>query len=578
MRTQYSVIAGLISLGLAACSQQPQPEPEPVVEKVEEQPAEPIPERPFAQDTLYSLLVAEFAGRRGNTDIALDNYLEQAQQTRDTGLAMHSAKIARQLRKPQAALEAAMLWSELDPNSEEALFIATTELINAKRFVEALEYSRKLEQRGNQALHLTIASQASNSEGANLGIMAELIQSWLEEEGEDTELLTALAILLQQQAPDQSLALAQRALAQDPNYTSAAIVEVKALQRLKRTLEAKSRLEALLKEQPENKRLRVQYARLMANVDLAAAESEFAGLYRDYPKDTELQLAYALVLYELGKINPAEEQFSLLLDKEHSYSMANYYLGRIAMNRQQPHVAMGYFDEVRAGDPNYLPAWVFRSDLLVEQGQSDEAIALLERSAKQFPKLAQRFLLVTVEAFNKYGQSDMSIALLNKALAQDPSNRHLLYGRAMSYEKQDQLSAMEADLRAILQNKPDDASVLNALGYTLATRSDRKDEAFELIHRAFVLNPNDPAIIDSMGWIEYLRGNLEPALGHLRRAMEAYPDHEIAAHLGEVLWQMGRQDEAEAVWQAGFKLNPGSGILQEVMQRLKANQPPNTSE
>lgn len=573
MRTKYSVIAGLISLGLAACSQQPQPEPAPVVEKIEEKPAEPIPERPFAQDTLYSLLVAEFAGRRGNTNIALDNYLEQAQQTRDTGLARHSTKIARQLRKPKAALEAAMLWSELEPGSEEALFIATTELINAKRFVEALEYSRKLELRGNQALHLTIASQASNYNGANLGIMAELIQSWLEEDGEDTELLTALAILLQQQAPDQSLELAQRALAQDPNYTSAAIVQVKALQRLKRSDEAKVRLEELLQEQPNNKRLRVQYARLMANIDLPSAEGEFAALHKDYPKDTELQLAYALVVYELGKTDAAEEQFNLLLDKEQSYSMANYYLGRIAMNRKQPHVAMGYFDEVRAGDPNYLPAWVFRSDIMVELGQSQEAIALLERSAKQFPELAQRFLLVTVESFNKYGQSDISIALLNRALAQDPQNRHLLYGRAMSFEKLDQLENMEADLRAILQNKPDDASVLNALGYTLATRSDRTEEAFELINRAFKINPNDPAIIDSMGWIEYLRGNLEPALGHLRRAMNAYPDHEIAAHLGEVLWQMGRLEEAQAIWQEGFKLNPSSEILQEVMQRLNVQQP-----
>nr|WP_243749439.1 tetratricopeptide repeat protein [Pseudoteredinibacter isoporae] len=316
----------------------------------------------------------------------------------------------------------------------------------------------------------------------------------------------------------------------------------------------------------------------MANIDLASAEGEFAALYRDYPKDTELQLAYALVLYELGKIDAAEEQFSLLLDKEQSYSMANYYLGRIAMNRQQPHVAMGYFDEVRAGDPNYLPAWVFRSDILVEQGQSEEAIALLQRSAKQFPKLAQRFLLVTVEAFNKYGQSDMSIALLNDALEQDPSNRHLLYGRAMSFEKQDRLVDMEADLRAILENKPDDASVLNALGYTLATRSDRTEEAFELINRAFQLNPNDPAIIDSMGWIEYLRGNLEPALGHLRRAMKAYPDHEIAAHLGEVLWQMGRREEAQTVWQEGFKLNPGSAILQEVMQRLNVHSAEGQSE
>ncbi|WP_299771256.1 tetratricopeptide repeat protein [uncultured Pseudoteredinibacter sp.] len=573
MSKRHIVIAGLISLGLSACSQQPQPEPAPVSPVAEPAPAPELPAKPFAQDTLYSLLVAEFAGRRGNTDIALDNYLEQAQQTRDIGLAKHSTQIARQLRKSKASLEAALLWSQLEPSSEEALFIATTELINARRFVEALEYSRKLELRGNQALHLTVTSQASNSEGAQLGIMAEQLQMWLDEDGDDKELITALAILLQQQAPEESMKLAKRALAIDPDYTSAAMVEVKSLQRLNQLEQAQKRLGELLEQQPNNKRLRVQYARLMANIDLPSSEQEFAALHRDYPKDTELQLAYALVLYEQGKTDAAEEQFSLLLDYEQSYSMANYYLGRIAMNRQQPHVAMGYFDEIQPGDPNFLPAWVFRSDILIEQGQSEAAIKLLQGSARQFPKLAQRFLLVTVESLNKYGQSELSVEMLNQALAGDPQNRHLLYGRAMSFEKQDNIAAMEADLRAILQNKPDNASVLNALGYTLATRSDRKDEAFELISKAFKLNPKDPAIIDSMGWIEYLRGNLESALGFLRQAMNAYPDHEIAAHLGEVLWQLGRSEEAQSIWQQGFKLHPGSEILQETIQRLNAKMP-----
>lgn len=565
-------------MGLAACSQQPQPKPEPIAAKPVKEASKPLPKRPFAQDTLYSLLVAEFAGRRGNTSIALDNYLEQAQQTRDAGLAKHSAQIARQLRQNKATVEASMLWSELEPDSEEALFIATTELLKAKRFVEALEYSRKLQQHGNQALHLTVASQASNDDNANQGIMVELIQQWLDEDPLDKELLTAQAILLQRHTPAQSLALARQALQHNPDYTSAAIVEVKALQRLKRSPEAQARLQELLAEQPSNKRLRVQYARLMANIDLPAAEAEFAALYRDYPKDTELQLAYALVLYELNKTEAAEEQFNRLLDSEQSYSMASYYLGRIAMRREQPNVAMGYFEEVKTTDPNFLPAWVFRSDILIEQGQNREAIKLLQRSAEQFPKLAQRFLLVTVESFNKHDQSELSIALLNKALKQDPDNRHLLYGRAMSYEKQDRLQALESDLRTILQSKPDDASVLNALGYTLATRSDRTDEAFKLIQQAFNINPNDPAIIDSMGWIEYLRGNLEVSLGHLRRAMEAYPDPEIAAHLGEVLWQMGRKEEAQAIWQQGFRLNPGSEVIQEVQQRLNVHRNTDTNK
>ena len=132
---------------------------------------------------------------------------------------------------------------------------------------------------------------------------------------------------------------------------------------------------------------------------------------------------------------------------------------------------------------------------------------------------------------------------------------------------------MEADLRKVLQLQPNNSAALNALGYTFANRNQRLSEAWELIERAYFLNPNDPAIIDSMGWIKYRMGENSVALDFLRKAYEAFKDQEIAAHLGEVLWVTGNQQEAISVWKQSLEENPGSKVLQNVMKRFTTEQP-----
>jgi len=563
------IIPLLLILTLGACTTQA---PNPEIAEIKPEPKEAeLPPAPFSRDTLYSLLVAEVAGRRGNFDIALNNYLEQAQQTRDLGLTKRAAKIARQLRAPKAALEASKLWVELEPESQEARFIATSEQVNAERFLNALENSIKLEALGGQPLYLTIASRVSSTDHPSASALVERISIELEAQPENTGLIAAKGILLQRQAPEETLKLARQAQGLDKSFITAAVMEVKSLQQLGRDQEAQARLEALLNEHPDNKRLRLQYARLLASIDLSSSKIQFENLHKQYPKDEELSLAYALVLYELKQTEDASSQFNLLLDSKNSTSMANYYLGRIAMNKDQPNVALGYLADVAAGGPNYLPAWVFRSDILVKQGQIESAIELFKSSAKRYPKLRQRFLMVTIESLNKYQHAEQSITLLNLELSKSPADGKLLYARAMSYERLDRLADMEADLRSILESNPNDASILNTLGYTLATRSNRFNEAYQLIEKAYQLAPNDPAIIDSIGWIEYLRGNLEPALKYLYKAMKAFPDHEIAAHLGEVLWGLERRDEALKAWKNGLDLRPSSPIVTEAMQRLNAN-------
>jgi tetratricopeptide (TPR) repeat protein len=149
-----------------------------------------------------------------------------------------------------------------------------------------------------------------------------------------------------------------------------------------------------------------------------------------------------------------------------------------------------------------------------------------------------------------------------------PGNTDLLYARALAAEKVGRIDILEEDLKAILVTEPNNAHALNALGFTLADQTDRYEEAYDYLKRAIEIMPDDPAIIDSYGWINYRLGNYEEAIRLLRNALSRFNDGEIAAHLGEVLWVSGNREEAKIVWQKALKKSPDDSLLQEIMDRF----------
>ena len=158
-------------------------------------------------------------------------------------------------------------------------------------------------------------------------------------------------------------------------------------------------------------------------------------------------------------------------------------------------------------------------------------------------------------------------AMLTKAVAKYPDSFELLYDRAMAAERVDKLDVLEADLRRVIKMKPDYAHAYNALGYTLADRTSRYAEAKELIEKAFKLSPDDPFILDSLGWVNFRMGRMQDAIKHLQTAYGQRPDPEIAAHYGEVLWSAGNRDEARKVWNAALSENPNHETLLAVMAK-----------
>lgn len=535
---------------------------------------EPEPEpatRPFPIDTFYSLLVAEVAGSRGRYDVELGNYVHEAQRTRDPGVVARASRIARFLNAHQAALNTALLWVELEPDNAEARYIAAAELAHDGQLSEAFKHSEHMLNMGSAAPFQSIAARAARATDTQREALMADFDRLLVEAGPLPELLVGKALLLQQDGElDAALKAVRKALDREQEDISAMILESQLLYQLERSDEALSRLAAQLRRHPENLRLRLQYARMLASIDLERALEQFRILVEQSPGDAELLLSQGLVASELGELQLASESFLQLLELGEQTDTAHFYLGNIAVALGDLDLALDHYSQVGPGQ-DFLPAVHRHLDILISGSDLGQAQQVVDEHRRRQPAQAEQLYLLHAQVLSRYRHPEAAERVLTEGLHRNPANVDLLYSRALVHEQLDRIDLTEQDLRAILKYHPNNAMALNALGYTLADRTERYAEAFELISRALSIEPNDPAIIDSMGWVQYRLGNYEEAVLRLREAMKAFPDPEVAAHLGEVLWVMGDREEARAAWARGMELNPDNDIIPRVMKRLEAS-------
>ena len=216
----------------------------------------------------------------------------------------------------------------------------------------------------------------------------------------------------------------------------------------------------------------------------------------------------------------------------------------------------------------YLAANQRIGKILVEGGQIDASYAWFARQRRQVPARSEQLYGIEADILSSAGAGLAAMAVLNAGIEDFPDSSSLRYARSMLGQQQDDMALMEADLRAILARDPNNATALNALGYTLADQTDRLDEAYTLISRALELDPDEPAILDSMGWVLYRQGELQRSIEYLTRAYASFPDPEVAAHLGEVLWVSGEAEKALQIWRGALLKDANHPVLQETLQRL----------
>lgn len=528
-------------------------------------------ERKFPADTLYALLAAEIAGSRQQYDVALTHYVQQARITRDPQVAARATMIARYLGAAQTGLEMSLLWADKAPKDKEALANASLGLMQAGRLNEAFEMSRRLYLQGGEPLFQNIAASAETLTRPQRERLLQNFKNLLPRYNHDEQMLVGIGLLLQQQNNfDEAMTYAQKALTLYPRSIPAAILEANLLHELKRDREAIAKMAELLTFYPDNISLRNQYAHILTRYDLTLAQQQFAIIAKQQPNNADAILSLGIIAMERKDYRAANKAFEKLLETETHTSTAHYYLGRLAEAQGNWQEAIFNYLQVERGN-DFLSATISLLDIFIRQGDFISAQQHMTRVRNRFPDQSESLYLLHSQALIKHNYAAEGEKVLNDALSAMPNNSKLLYARAMLYSQRNQKIEAERDLRRILQFEPENSVALNSLGYMLTEDSQRHREAEELLSRAHNLKPDDPVILDSLGWLHYRQGKYADAIRELRQAYTKYQEPAVAAHLGEVLWVTGAQEEARQVWQEGMKQAPGDTLIPATIKRLKAD-------
>ncbi len=565
----------VLTLLVGACAQQPVDSGADSTDSATpvRQDSTPAP-RNYSPESLADLLIAEVAAQRELYGVTMGYYGEQARAHRDPLVASQAAKLAAYLNDPVAASELGEIWLEGEPESRDARQLLALSYIEQGERDKAAAQIDELMKGDPQRALVELVSQAHNlDEAGNVQLLAAL-GSLTDRYPDQAPLWYARALNLEmEKQPQLALNACEQAIRLDSTHEDSVLLKARLLHELERDQDAEDFLRKTLRKYPDAKRVRVLYARLLIQTNqLNKADEQLAWINDNYQDDPEIRLSLALLAMEQGDSKQGPVMLDELLEQNFRSDEIHFYLGHAAETAGELQTAMDHYMTVQG--PNQLRARVQAARLMNDRGLDAEAAALMTRLRDQHPEQLPTLYAAEADMLSRAGNPERAMALLSDALAQLPDNTELLYTRAMTAERLDNIDQLEADLRRMLELQPEDATALNALGYTLADRTERFDEAEQYITAAYDLRPNDPAVIDSMGWLRYRQGRPDEALPYLQQAYELFPDQEVAAHLGEVLWALGQKKQARQIWREALAAQPDSRKIPETVLRLTGSSQP----
>lgn len=532
---------------------------------------EVLPQFDLTAEVLNAFLVAEVAVQRGHYDIAVAMYRQLALETGDPRIIERATRVALFSRDYDTAMEMGRMWVELVPDNLDGRQIVTALAVREGDFNEALTHLEWLLQESQSEdddertqLVLRLLGREQDRDGAR-----SLVEKYLERHPNDNAALFAYAQLaLRDGQTDTAEQAVGKLLEMKPDWPEAAVLRTRILKSTGRESEALDYLDGVVNRAGKDTKLRTTYGRML--VDAGRSEEaleQFDRVIKIEPDNEGVLYAAGLVALRLEKLDQAEGYFRRLNGLGARQPDARYYLGRIAEEKDQIDEAIGWYDKISNGE-HYLTARIRVALLKARQGDVDAARAHLHAVQASNPGHRLRLYLAEGEILREIKHYSDALEVYNRALEEIPDNTELLYARAMIAERLDRLDILEQDLLTVLEREPDHVNALNSLGYTLADRTNRHEEAYNYIKRALELSPDAFYILDSMGWVHYRMGNIEESLKYLRRAINLNYDPEIAAHLGEVLWVMGDREEARTIWDNALEKSPENEILMNVIERL----------
>ena len=526
-----------------------------------------VDESSASADAVFEFLVAEFAAQRGDLEGALAIYERMARELGDPQVARRGVEAAIRARAFGPALEAAALLLELEPGSTLAREIIAALLANegdiAKARTTLTGILDKNRNRGPVLMQLPHLFGKYPDKAAVLE-STRLVASRYPEMPEAhyaIGLAGLLAANVELASREADLALGIR-----PDWEQGAILKAQALRKLApETVLGFYR--DFVRNHPNSVEVRMQLGReLAAERQLADARTQFREVERLAPKDAQAIYAIGLLSLQLEDFAEAQTAFTRALKLGYREPAAIYLgLGQAAEGLKRYDEAIAWYQKVESGD--WVRAQLKVATLIARQQGLNAGREYLRRIEPRSGEDRVQMIQVEAQLLRDAKAWKEAYELLTESVAQFPDSYELLYDRAMAAERIDRIDVLEKDLRRVIRMKPDYAHAYNALGYTLAEKTERLEEAKDLIEKAHKLAPEDPFILDSLGWVEYRLGNTAEALKHLQTAYGQRNDPEIAAHLGEVLWKAGQRDEAQKIWRAALTENPDHESLITVMQK-----------
>lgn len=536
-----------------------------------------LPNVELTGDLLYKLTRAELEFKVGQWQSAYVTLMSVAQQTRDPRIAQRAAEMALAVKQGGEALAAIRLWRSLAPDSEQAsqYFLAfavlgdsldEAEQVFGKNLREAAPAARPL-----LMFQMQQVLSRAKDKTASFALLERVLMPYLDTQ--EAHLVLAQGAFASGDGA-RAVREARQALALKPDSELAILM----LAQVRADVAAATDLLAgFLETHPEAREVRAAYARiLIEQKQYAPARQQFLMLLKDQPENLATLYALGVMSMQIEDVPAAEAYFKQFLavqqqrpvDKRETAKVL-LVLSQIAEERRDVDSALAWLEKVDASDgPAFFNASIRRVQLLARRGDPDGARTLLSSLQSEDAGEQVRIVLTEAQLLRDAGQGEASYTVLENGVKRFPDSADLLYDFALAAEKLKRFDVMEASLRRVIAQAPDNHHAYNALGYAFAEHNIRLPEAHALITQALALAPSDPFIMDSMGWVEFRMGNLDQAEQLLRRAHALRSDAEIALHLGEVLWQKGEQADAWVLWRAVHAKDPDSVALKDMLLRL----------
>lgn len=537
-----------------------------------------LPDTPLSSQILFQVLAAEIALQRDQPAPAYQTYLALARDTHDPRMAQRATEIALAAQSPSDALNAVQLWQQYAPDSERAAQLDASLLVLSGRPEDAAPLlARELahvpaENRGPALVSLQLLISRGPNRIGGLAVLKDLLKDDINRP--EAQLAIGRQQLLADDLPGARKSFEQ-ALTLKPGYLPAALM----LSQMgpEERSEGIAAIEKFVQQNPKSREGRLALAQTYLAADrLDDAQKQFEILRKDGPKDLMPLMALALINVQQKKFEPAQKyltQYVQLAEKTPNADPGQgyIYLAQLAVEQKDDAAAQKWLDRISTTSQQYVPGQIARAQLLDKEGKTDDARRQLASIHSDDPHdqalIARTDATILFDA-KRYPEAEERLA---KAVGDFPDDADLVYDYAMTAEKTGHYDVMEAQLRKLIKAQPDNPQAYNALGYSLADRNLRLQEADKLVEKASALAPDDAFIMDSVGWVKYRLGDNADAIKLLRKAYSMQPNAEIGAHLGEVLWKNGDQDGARAAWREAHKLEPDNDTLLKTLKRFQVN-------